>query len=226
MGKIYEYKSLEGKFKDVNMSSRSVAGYFSAFDLVDSYKQVAVKGSFKKSLDENRSRIKYFQNHDIALGLGPFNDLREDDYGLFYHANILPTTFGNDFLIMADGGIITEHSIGYKQMQSRKEGGIEYITEHKLFEGSALTGWGVNQFTPMVPIFKSLEKCNDRIKTLENFVRNTTATDETIQLLMLEIKQLHQLLIDATPAVVEAQEPEKAKGLDADLILTYLSLKN
>jgi hypothetical protein len=42
---------------------------------------------------------------------------------------------------------------------------------------------------------------------------------------MLEIKQLHQLLIDATPAE-KSQEPEKVKGLDADLILTYLSLKN
>jgi hypothetical protein len=73
--------------------------------------------------------------------------------------------------------------------------------------------------------YKSLPEAQDRIKTLENFVRNTTATDETIQLLMLEIKQLHQALIDATPAAI-AQEPEQAKGLDAGLILTYLSLKN
>jgi HK97 family phage prohead protease len=205
------------------MSSMTVAGYFSAFDKVDSYNEVAVKGSFKKSLDENRDRIKYLLNHDVTKNLGPLNDLMEDDYGLFYRATVLPTTFGKDFMVMVQGGVIKEHSIGYKEIASRQEGNIKYITEHKLMEGSALTGWGVNQYTPMV---KNLTEANDRIKTLETFVRNTTATDETIQLLMLEIKQLHQLLIDTTPAAVEAPEPGKAKGLDADLILTYLSLHN
>jgi HK97 family phage prohead protease len=223
VGKIYEYKSLQLEFKDIDEKTMSVAGYFSAFDKVDSYNEVALKGSFKKSLDENRERIKYLLNHDVTKNLGPLNELMEDDYGLFYRATVLPTTFGKDFMVMVQGGVIKEHSIGYKEIASRQEGNIKYITEHKLMEGSALTGWGVNQYTPMV---KSAEQAQDRIKTLETFVRNTTATDETIQLLMLEIKQLHQLLIDTTPAAVEAPEPEKVKGLDADLILTYLSLHN
>ena len=223
MGKIFQYKTLVTEFKDVDMSSMTVAGYFSAFDKVDSYNEVALKGSFKKSLDENRDRIKYLLNHDVTKNLGPLNELMEDDYGLFYRATVLPTTFGKDFMVMVQGGVIKEHSIGYKEIASRSEGKIKYITEHKLMEGSALTGWGVNQYTPMV---KNLTDAQDRIKTLETFVRNTTATDETIQLLMLEIKQLHQLLIDTTPAAVKAPEPEKAKGLDADLILTYLSLHN
>jgi HK97 family phage prohead protease len=223
VGKIFQYKTLVTEFKDVDMSSMTVAGYFSAFDKVDSYNEVALKGSFKKSLDENRDRIKYLLNHDVTKNLGPLNELMEDDYGLFYRAAVLPTTFGKDFMVMVQGGVIKEHSIGYKEIASRQEGNIKYITEHKLMEGSALTGWGVNQYTPMV---KSAEQAQDRIKTLEAFCKNTTATDETIQLLMLEIKQLHQLLIDTTPAAVKAPEPEKAKGLDADLILTYLSLHN
>jgi HK97 family phage prohead protease len=215
VGKIFQYKTLVTEFKDVDMSSMTVAGYFSAFDKVDSYNEVAVKGSFKKSLDENRERIKYLLNHDVTKNLGPLNELMEDDYGLFYRATVLPTTFGKDFMVMVQGGVIKEHSIGYKEIASRQEGNIKYITEHKLMEGSALTGWGVNQYTPMV---KSAEHAQNRIKTLETFVRNTTATDETIQLLMLEIKQLHQLLIDTTPAAVEAPEPGKAKGLDLQAI--------
>ncbi len=215
MGKIFQYKTLVTEFKDVDMSSMTVAGYFSAFDKVDSYNEVALKGSFKKSLDENRERIKYLLNHDVTKNLGPLNDLMEDDYGLFYRATVLPTTFGKDFMVMVQGGVIKEHSIGYKEIASRQEGNIKYITEHKLMEGSALTGWGVNQYTPMV---KSAEQARDRIKTLETFVRNTTATDETIQLLMLEIKQLHQLLIDTTPAVAETPGPVIAKGLDLQAI--------
>jgi len=215
VGKIFQYKTLVTEFKDVDMSSMTVAGYFSAFDKVDSYNEVALKGSFKKSLDENRERIKYLLNHDVTKNLGPFNDLKEDNYGLFYRATVLPTTFGKDFMVMVQGGVIKEHSIGYKEIASRTEGKIKYITEHKLMEGSALTGWGVNQYTPMV---KNLTEANDRIKTLEAFCKNTTATDETIQLLMLEIKQLHQLLIDTTPAVAETPEPEKVKGLDLQAI--------
>jgi HK97 family phage prohead protease len=215
VGKIFQYKTLVTEFKDVDMSSMTVAGYFSAFDKVDSYNEVAVKGSFKKSLDENRERIKYLLNHDVTKNLGPLNELMEDDYGLFYRATVLPTTFGKDFMVMVQGGVIKEHSIGYKEIASRQEGNIKYITEHKLMEGSALTGWGVNQYTPMV---KSAEQAQDRIKTLEAFCKNTTATDETIQLLMLEIKQLHQLLIDTTPAVAETLGPVIAKGLDLQAI--------
>jgi hypothetical protein len=118
-------------------------------------------------------------------------------------------------MVMVQGGVIKEHSIGYKEIASRQEGNIKYITEHKLMEGSALTGWGVNQYTPMV---KSAEQAQDRIKILEAFCKNTTATDETIQLLMLEIKQLHQLLIDTTPAVAETPGPVIAKGLDLQAI--------
>jgi uncharacterized protein len=215
VGKIFQYKTLVTEFKDVDMSSMTVAGYFSAFDKVDSYNEVAVKGSFKKSLDENRDRIKYLLNHDVTKNLGPLNELMEDDYGLFYRATVLPTTFGKDFMVMVQGGVIKEHSIGYKEIASRSEGKIKYITEHKLMEGSALTGWGVNQYTPMV---KNLTDAQDRIKTLEAFCKNTTATDETIQLLMLEIKQLHQLLIDTTPAVAETPGPVIAKGLDLQAI--------
>ena len=218
MGKIYEYKSLELEFKDIDAGTMTVSGYFSAFDKIDSYNEVAAKGSFKRSLNNNRQRIKYFQNHDIALNLGPYQELKEDDYGLFYRAKILPTTFGKDFIIMAEGGVIKEHSIGYKELDSYMEGNVKYITEHMLMEGSALTGWGVNQYTPMISASKSLAKAQDRIKTLETFCKNTTATDETIQLLMLEIKQLHQLLIDTTPPAIEAQDPVIAKGLDLQAI--------
>ena len=226
MGNIYQYKELAAGFKDIDLTSMTVAGYFSAFNKVDSYNEVAEKGSFAKSISENMGRIRFLLNHDVTKSLGPLNDLREDDYGLFYHANVLPTTFGKDFMIMAEGGIIKEHSIGYQEIKSRTEKGIKYITEHKLYEGSALTGWGVNQYTPMVPVMKSLEDTQNRIKDLEAFCRNTTATDETIQMLLLEIKQLSQLIIsNETTEPVTTTQPE-AKKIDTSLILTYLSLKN
>jgi HK97 family phage prohead protease len=212
---IYQYKSAELQFKDIDEQSMTVAGYFSAFDKVDAYNEVAVKGSFSKSIQENYDRIKFLLNHDVTKSLGPLKELREDDYGLFYRAEVLPTTFGKDFMIMAKGGVIKEHSIGYVEVKSHTKSGIKYITEHKLMEGSALTGWGVNQYTPMVSTMKSQTAIADRIKTLETFCRNTEATDETIQMLLLEIKQLNQLISDiqATQPAVNAVEPGK-KAID------------
>jgi hypothetical protein len=221
---IYQYKSIDLQFKDIDESTMTVAGYFSAFDKVDSYGEVATKGSFKKSLQENMNRIKYLQNHDITKNLGPFIELKEDDYGLFYRATVLPTSFGKDFMIMAKGGIIKEHSIGYVEVKSHSKDGVKYITEHRLMEGSALTGWGVNQYTPMKSI-KSAEQISDRVKALETFCRSTEATDETIQMLLLEIKQLNQLIADiqATPPAEDAVKPEESKTIDYDKI--YLHLK-
>jgi HK97 family phage prohead protease len=216
---IYQYKSIGASFKDIDQSTMTVSGYLSAFDKVDSYGEVAVKGSFSKSLNENKERIRYLLNHDVNKSLGPFEELKEDDYGLFYMAKVLPTSFGKDFMIMAEGGIIKEHSIGYKEMQSKEEKGVKYITEHKLFEGSSLTGWGVNQFTPMTSVSKSESEIQDRIKQLEAFIKNTTATDETIYLLMLEIKQLSQLVID-----MKATKPETSTLPEKKIDLVKIAL--
>jgi HK97 family phage prohead protease len=216
---IYQYKSIGASFKDIDQSTMTVSGYLSAFDKVDSYGEVAVKGSFSKSLNENKERIRYLLNHDVNKSLGPFIELREDDYGLYYVAEVLPTSFGKDFMIMAERGIIREHSIGYKEMQSKEEKGVKYITEHKLFEGSSLTGWGVNQFTPMTSVSKSESEIQDRIKQLEAFIKNTTATDETIYLLMLEIKQLSQLVID-----MKATKPETSTLPETKIDLVKIAL--
>ena len=75
---------------------------------------------------------------------------------------------------------------------------------------------------------KSAEEIDGRIKRLEKFCRNTDATDETIDMLLLEVRQLQQALTEvkqATPAADEAQVPEaEATTLDASLITAYLSL--
>jgi hypothetical protein len=52
-----------------------------------------------------------------------------------------------------------------------------------------------------------------RCKALEKFCRNTTASDETIELLLIEQKQLTQIIIelqkDTKPTEVTLPEPEQ-----------------
>jgi hypothetical protein len=108
---------------------------------------------------------------------------------------------------MVESGLITEHSIGFRTIKYNQLGEWEKVkegeaarelTELKLYEGSSLTGWGVNQYTPLVS--KSIEDIEGRIKRLEKFCRDTDATDETVELLLMEVKQLTQLLQDTNEA--------------------------
>ena len=157
-------------------------------------------GAFKKSISENFNRIKHLQNHNVNQPLGKIEVLLEDTKGLYYESKIGSHNLGVDFLKMVDSGLITEHSIGYQTIQERKKEDIIELIELKLFEGSSLTGWGVNENTPLTGV-KSLEgiKVEDiegRVKALEKFCKNSDATDETIELLLLEQRQLSQIIID------------------------------
>ena len=232
--KLYEYKSLQLEVKDVDSSSGVVSGYFSAFNIEDSYKDVMMPGAFTKTIMEQgpyskRPRIKHLMNHDVSMPIGKITELKEDSYGLYYESKPGTNNAGQDFMKMVESGLITEHSIGFITIQSsyNRETEIRQISEVKLFEGSSLTGWGVNQYTPLLGV-KTTEEIDQRIKRLEKFCRNTDATDETIEMLLLEVRQLQQALQEAkqtTPAAVEAQVPEVMQTkLDAALITAYLSL--
>lgn len=229
---LYQYKSLALTFKDIDQKQGIVSGYLSAFNVADAYKDVVLPGAFTKTIQEQgpesrQPRIKHLLNHDITQPIGKFTMLKEDSYGLAYESKIGTNSVAADFMKMAESDLITEHSIGYREIKTAKgENGTKMLLELKLMEGSSLTGWGVNQYTPMTGI-KGVADYEARIKRLTTFVKNTDATDEAIEILLLEIKQLSQLIIDlkATPAETTlVPEPKKAKGLDANLILTYLSI--
>jgi hypothetical protein len=102
-------------------------------------------------------------------------------------------------------------------------------------EGSSLKAWGANQYTPLTGIKSEIkaEQIAQRIKRMEAFCRNTDATDECIEGLLIEIKQLSQLLIDSltaspctTQAAEKALEPEKEVISEKDTLLIELITKN
>ena len=150
--------------------------------------------------------------------------MTEDSYGLAYESQVGSHEGGEDFIKMVESGLITEHSIGFKiikrnQIQSYENyikntsSGQYEITEIKLYEGSSLTAWGANPLTPIT----SLKSLNDvdllvaKHEAIERFCRNTAATDDTIQMLLLHSKQLAQLILDmkSTTEPVNTIQPEE-----------------
>lgn len=231
MSNIYNYKSFDFGFKDIDSKQGIVSGYFASFNTVDSDNDVFVPGAFTKSINESFNRVKHLLDHDTRKAVGKIQVLKQDAAGLYYESKVGSHAVGQDFLKMAESGIITEHSVGFQIPKNKTEikNGVRLINEVRLFEGSSLQTWGANENTPLIGVksmFADAAKVEQRIKGLESFCRNSDATDETIELLLIEIKQLSQLLSDmSTPAVEETQVPEKkAASIDASLILTYLSL--
>jgi HK97 family phage prohead protease len=220
---IYSYKTLELQIKDVDRKEGIVSGYFSAFNIKDADGDIILPGAFTKTVGEMfpKGRIKHLMNHDPSKPLGKLLDLKEDSYGLFYTSKIGSHSLGTDFIKMVESDLIREHSIGFKDLtpEGKKKGqNANNITEVMLYEGSSLTAWGSNEFTPLVEMKGSKEELADRISKFEKFVRNTDATDETIELCLIHIKQLSQVIenMSSTQAAAEALEPQKGMN-DVDI---------
>jgi HK97 family phage prohead protease len=223
------YKTLELEIKDVDTKEGIVSGYFSAFNIKDSDGDVIHPGAFVKSITDwmPKGRIKHLMNHDPSKPLGKIIELKEDDYGLFYRSKLGTHALGQDFVKMVESDLIKEHSIGFNDltpMDQRKGDGFNNITNVKLYEGSSLTGWGANEFTPLIEMkgLVKIEALKARLNSFEKFVRNTDATDETIELCIIQIKQLGQIIEDLTSIPTVAETPGEQKGTDEKLIINSL----
>ena len=214
---MYQIKNGNGvaAIKDADVKKGIVTGYFSSFGNIDSDGDIIVKGAFTKTITENgpqsaQPRIKHLMNHDTTKPLGKLMILQEDAKGLYYESQSGSHSLGQDYLKMVDSGLITEHSIGFKTIKEDKKSDANYMTEIRLWEGSSLTAWGSNPETPITGTKGlNMEAVNSRIKALDKFCRNTTATDETIQMLILHSKQLSQLILDIKHSSRETLEPEE-----------------
>lgn len=216
MNEIYSYKngSLAVSFKDADAKKGIVTGYFSKFDNVDSDGDIIRKGAFLKTIREQgpnsqQPRIKHLMNHNPSMPLGKLTDLKEDSSGLYYESQVGKHALGQDFIKMVESDLITEHSIGYRTMKRNQlqdyEGymknpgaGWFELTELKLMEGSSLTAWGANPLTPITGMKGTvdLDYITKQQQSIEKFCKESDATDETIEMLLLHSKQLSQYIID------------------------------
>ncbi len=235
MEKKYIYKdslvsdSLRLQIKDVDGKKGIVTGYFSDFNSIDSDGDIIKPGAFQKSISQNgpqssKPRIKHLLNHDSSKPLGVLEVLKEDTKGLYYESRLGTHSLGVDFIKMVDSGLITEHSIGFQTIKYNqlkpwnewKQGeAARELTELKLYEGSSLTAWGANMNTPLTGLKteQKVRKINDRIDILIKSLRDGTFSDETFDLLEIELKQMQQAMIDLTTEPEQTTQPDEEKAV-------------
>lgn len=221
--------SLPASLKDIDGKKGIIAGYFAHFNNLDSDGDVIMPKAFTKTIAERgpkstQPRVKHLRNHMVYEPIGVITELKEDDKGLYYESKAGTHFIGQDTIKMIESGLITEHSFGFdtvkKETIKEGEGFFESgrerrLIELRMWEGSSLTAWGANERTggatlKMMGKEAYLKMLEDRNKALDKFIHNTTATDETIELLLLESKQLTQIILDIS---TEATEPENKSTL-------------
>ena len=225
MKQFYQVKSIDGAIKDVDMSKRTVSGYFSRFNNVDSDGDMIKSGAFMKSVAESgpngSDRIKHLKNHNPSQMIGKLTELNEDGQGLYFTSVLSTNSHGKDALIEYQEGLLTEHSIGFQTMQedNQKED-YNIISEIKLWEGSSVT-WGANELTPVVGI-KSLQELSDDdlLKELDYVVKVSKLgelSDEYLSSIEIKINQIKQIFaekLEPKPIVKVTKMPDNSEVIN------------
>lgn len=189
---MLDYKSHFGEIKDIDLKGRRVSGYLSSFDNKDSDGDIIVKGAYTKSISERKDQIFFLNQHDWKQPHGKFDELKEDNQGLYFVSNpLIDTSYSMDTLKLYEAGIIKEHSVGFITIKDEVKADARYIKEIKLYEGSNVT-LGANSNTPFTGFKSSLKEIDEQSKKIIKALRDGDFTDDTFTLLEVALKQLQK----------------------------------
>lgn len=228
MNKYFQTLDLKAEIKDVDMSKRTVTGYFSKFGNVDSDNDIIVAGAFARTIRENgvngKNRIKHLKNHNPNQMIGRLTELKEDAVGLYFESVISTNSHGKDALIEYQEGLLTEHSIGFITLQSdQTDDGVQLIKEVKLFEGSAVT-WGANENTPVLDI-KSMNytQLANELDSVVKYCKVGELSDELLSSVEIKIRQIQQEISERKEAESKKDAPQAP---EVDLLKVYYETLN
>lgn len=167
------------KFETKALGDDRFEGYASFFNNIDAYGDIIEKGAFRKTIAENRNRIKVLWQHDTNEPIGIPEEMHEDDNGLYVKAKISMTDTGKKALTLIKDGVITEMSIGYdvvkddyKMLGTKR---VRMLKEVKLWEFSPVT-FAANDKAKILKMRHLLESIkSDRMDTAISLIRSLGA---------------------------------------------------
>lgn len=163
------------QFKSVSLSLKKepdedglFEGYASVFGIVDQGLDVVERGAFAKSIGSGR-KVKMLWQHDMAQPIGVWDEIREDERGLFVKGRLLKDVQkGREAMALMRAGALDSMSIGYRTVEAASEGNgrVRKLMEVDLFEISLVT-------FPMLPDAKvTAVKSITTERDFEKFLRD------------------------------------------------------
>jgi len=121
-----------------------IEGYASYFGKRDKGGDVVVAGAYGRSLAalaKAGRRVKMLWQHDPAQPIGIWDEVREDDCGLYVKGRLLPDVArAREAVALIGAGAIDGLSIGYRTVKAQKDGkGARLLSELELWEVSLVT---------------------------------------------------------------------------------------
>lgn len=121
-----------------------IEGYGSLFGLTDQGGDVVQKGAYTASLARLAARgdkVRMLWQHDPARPIGVWDDIREDERGLWVKGRLLPEIAqAREAAALIAAGAIDGLSIGYRTISAERDGkGRRLLTEVELWEVSLVT---------------------------------------------------------------------------------------
>lgn len=138
----------ERKHMNVNLSLKSLddagrfAGYASVFDVVDSQRDIIVRGAFAQTLKGRIGGIKLLWQHQQDEPIGVFDNLFEDMHGLYVEGRLLlDIQRAREAYALLKTGAISGLSIGYSPVRYHIDAdtGVRVLSQVDLWEVSLVT---------------------------------------------------------------------------------------
>ena len=166
---------LERKFcrlgEEITVTDGSVIeGYASLFGKLDQGGDVVEAGAYTASLGrlaKAKRSVKMLWQHDPAQPIGVWDEVREDERGLYVKGRILADVArGREAVALIEAGAIDGLSIGYKTLRAQKNGkGQRLLSELELWEVSLVT-------FPMLPDARVGAKGSEPESGSDDLLRN------------------------------------------------------
>ena len=143
-----EYLQMDARLEVKSVGENGILhikAYACAFGNVDSWDDIIEPTACDAFLaGPNAKRMAFCWQHDITTVIGKITDKGVDEYGMWFEADVLPTTVGKDAAILLKEGAITEFSIGYRADQwewkkAEDEKTIRILKSITIYEVSPVT---------------------------------------------------------------------------------------
>ena len=223
------------EIKDLDSNKRTALIMHSVYNSIDKVGDISHKGMFTKSWQESKPQI--YINHDGNLVPGSTLRTFEDERGGYTELKFGNWTLGNDALEMAEAGVFTGASFGYrtekKDYSDIKGRKIRNLREVKHYETSLLTVEAAHPQAGLISLVKSMEDINellnvqDELKTyfrkIETYCRNAKASDETIIALQNANNEYKQLITSIDTAITQLATEPDASDEEMKAITNFLT---
>jgi HK97 family phage prohead protease len=209
----YKHLDLAATALKFNDEERTIEGYASKFNGVDSYGDTIAPGAYSKTLEGRERPIRMRWNH-FGPVIGKWQILQEDERGLYVKGTLTPGhSVADDVYASLKHGAVDGLSIGYRAVDAEKNehGGLDLkqidLIEISVVEEPADLGakiGNVKEFAELIDSIESLKDAETCLRDACGFSRSTAkALVSQIKTLCLRDAGTETGSVDAAQKAIE-----------------------